>query len=190
MILGSIADRYQQIYSAAPSSPAHATNQETDLPANITSTTHSTGISLPSMGDILPSTNSTSTPREITQPSEPIPQPTSQPQLPSLTAADIQNVGVSPTNVALEQSLATTSSDSDKLNIALKEIDRLRAQLAEAQGPQVTGLRRRGTGGDAKAGAETAVEKVKEAVSASNGVPLEVVVGVAVGVFVLTYLFF
>jgi hypothetical protein len=104
----------------------------------------------------------------------------------------VQSLGASPTNVALEQSLINTTSDSDKLNVALKEIDKLRAQLAEAQSPQVTGLRKRGTGAgdDVKAGAETVVEKAKEVVSGTQGVPLEVVVGVAVGVFVLTYLFF
>jgi ElaB/YqjD/DUF883 family membrane-anchored ribosome-binding protein len=117
-----------------------------------------------------------------------------QPKLPSLSAADIQGTGASPTNAALEQSLVNTTSDSEKLSVALKEIDRLRAQLAEAQGPQVTGLRKRGTGAgsDVAAGAETVVEKAKEMVgtTGSQGVPLEAVVGVAVVVFVLTYLFF
>lgn len=145
------------------------------------------------MGNPLSTSNSTSTSREITQPNTSLPQISSQPPLPSLTASDIEGLGASPTNVALEQSLASTTSESDKLNIALKEIDKLRTQLAEAQGPQVTGLRRRGTGGAAgevQAGAETVIEKAKEVVAGSNGVPLEVVVGVAVGVFVLTYLFF
>lgn len=70
--------------------------------------------------------------------------------------------------------------------------------MAEAQsatgtnGPSVTGLRKRGPGGETATA--TAVEKVKEVLPStqmgSSGVPLEVVVGVAAGVFVLTYLFF
>lgn len=64
-----------------------------------------------------------------------------------------------------------------------------------ADGPQVTGLRRRGGGSVAQqAGekAEVAVAKAKEAVQqgASQGVPLEVVVGLVVGTFVMAYLFF
>lgn len=92
----------------------------------------------------------------------------------------------------MEQGVTATTSDADKVKALTAEIGRLRAQLAEAQGPTATGLRKRG--GQAAAGAETVVEKAKEAVSnvqhGSGGVPLEVVVGVAVGVFVLTYLFF
>ncbi|WVQ93872.1 hypothetical protein IAU59_000950 [Kwoniella sp. CBS 9459] len=109
------------------------------------------------------------------------------PPLPDLTPSQ-----AGATNVALEKSLATTTSDSDKLAVALKEIDKLRAELDEARGPQVTGLRKRGNAGGA--GAETVVEKAKEAVanttSGSQGVPLEVCVGLVVGVFVMTYLFF
>ncbi len=71
----------------------------------------------------------------------------------------------------------------------MAEIDKLRAQLSEAQSPSVTGLRKRG-GATAGSGAETAVKKVKEAVSRQQGVPLEICVGLVVGVFVLTYLFF
>ncbi|KAK8845329.1 hypothetical protein IAR55_006042 [Kwoniella newhampshirensis] len=120
--------------------------------------------------------------------SSPSPVPASTPKsatLPSLGPAD-----AGATNVALEQSLASTTSDSEKLSVALKEIDKLRAQLDEARGPQAIGLRKRGSA--AVAGAETAVEKAKEAVgvSGTQGVPLEVVVALVVGVFVMTYLFF
>ena len=114
-----------------------------------------------------------------------------EPSLPSLSAQDIGgSTGVSPTNAALELSLAATTSDSDKLNVALKEVDRLRAQLAEAQGPQVTGLRRRGGTDGVRAGAETAVEKTKEVVAGNQGVPIEVVGALMLAVFALTYLFF
>ncbi|WWC67037.1 uncharacterized protein I206_100944 [Kwoniella pini CBS 10737] len=115
--------------------------------------------------------------------------PTSPP-LPDLTP---NQAGA--THAALEQSLNATTSDSEKLAVALKENEKLRAELEEAKnGPQVTGLRKRG---NASGGAETLVEKAKDAVTStsvtaggSQGVPLEVVAGLVVGVFVLTYLFF
>lgn len=106
-----------------------------------------------------------------------------QPPLPSLTPT-----AVSATNSALEQSLAATTSDSEKLAVALKEIESLRAQLEEAKGPQVSGLRKRGITG----GANETVNKPAQTVAAAQqqGVPLEVVIGLMVAVFVLTYLFF
>ena len=114
-----------------------------------------------------------------------------EPALPALSVADINKAGVSPTNASLEQSLATTSSDSEKLQLALKEIDKLRSDLDEARGPQATGLRKRGgatnTSGN---GAEVAVEKAKEIVAGNQGVPVEVVAGLVVAVFVMTYMFF
>lgn len=65
--------------------------------------------------------------------------------------------------------------------------------MEEAKGPGAIGLRRRG--GAAGAGGisgevETVVEKAKEVVQSAQGVPVEVVAGLVVGVFVLTYLFF
>lgn len=64
-------------------------------------------------------------------------------------------------------------------------------QLADAQaaGPNVTGLRKRG---GAVAGGETLVDKAKEvtATSGAQGFPVEIVVALCVGVFVVTYLFF
>ncbi|WVW81578.1 hypothetical protein I302_103573 [Kwoniella bestiolae CBS 10118] len=107
------------------------------------------------------------------------------PPLADLTPAQAQS-----TNIALEKSLNATTSDSEKLAVALKEIEKLKGELEEAKGPQVTGLRKRNTGAS---GAETVVEKAKEAVTnpgGAQGVPLEVVAGLVVGVFVLTYLFF
>ncbi|OCF70855.1 MSP domain-containing protein [Kwoniella mangroviensis CBS 8886] len=114
------------------------------------------------------------------------------PQSPPL--ADLTPAQAGATNIALEKSLNATTSDSEKLSIALKEIEKLKSELEEAKngsGPQVTGLRKRNTG--ATSGAETVIEKAKEAVTTSGGqqgVPLEVVAGLVVGVFVLTYLFF
>ncbi|WVR03301.1 hypothetical protein IAU60_000292 [Kwoniella sp. DSM 27419] len=112
------------------------------------------------------------------------------PNLPDLTPGQ-----TGATNVALEQSIATSTSDSEKLKVAMQEIDKLRAELEEARGPQVTGLRKRGNAGGVNGanGAETLVERTKEAVanpSSQQGVPLEVVVGLVIGVFVMTYLFF
>ncbi|KAI9636041.1 PapD-like protein [Dioszegia hungarica] len=110
--------------------------------------------------------------------------------------------GVSPTNSALEKSLEVATTDKQKLELAMAEIERLRAQLkspgagetdASAEGPTVTGLRRRGgaAASQAKEGAEVMVEKAKEAVSSGGqGVPVEVVAALVIGVFVMTYLFF
>lgn len=124
------------------------------------------------------------------EPSTPI-KTSNEPKLAALSAADIEKTGVSPTNASLEQSLATTSSDSEKLKLALKEIDRLRSELDEARGPQATGLRRRG-GGAASGGSatEVAVEKAKEVVQGNQGVPLEIVGALVFTVFVMTYMFF
>jgi hypothetical protein len=97
---------------------------------------------------------------------------------------------VSPTNASLEQSLATTTSDSEKLKLALKEIDRLRSDLEEARGPQATGLRKRGGATSGASGPEVAVEKAKEVIQGNQGVPIEVVAGLVVAVFVMTYMFF
>lgn len=108
---------------------------------------------------------------------------------------------MSSTNSALEKSLEGTTSDKEKVAILLKEVERLQAQVdgptsaagAGASEPTVTGLRRRG-GGSVNTGAgasvDTAVEKAKEVVSGNQGVPLEVVAGLVVAVFVMTYLFF
>lgn len=75
--------------------------------------------------------------------------------------------------------------------MALKEIDKLRSDLEEARGPQATGLRKRGGAGAATGtGAEVAVEKAKEIVAGNQGVPVEVVAGLVVAVFVMTYMFF
>ena len=113
-----------------------------------------------------------------------------EPALPALSVADINKAGVSPTNASLEQSLATSSSDSEKLQLALKEIDKLRSDLDEARGPQATGLRKRGGATTSGNGAEVAVEKAKEIVAGYQGVPIEVVAGLVVAVFVMTYMFF
>lgn len=84
--------------------------------------------------------------------------------------------------------LWSTTSDSEKLAVALKEIESLRAQLEEAKGPQVSGLRKRGTAGGANEPANKPAQAV--ATAQQQGVPLEIVIGLMVGVFVLTYLFF
>ncbi|KAL7419962.1 phosphatidylinositol-binding protein scs2 [Cryptotrichosporon argae] len=114
-------------------------------------------------------------------------------EIPSLSAAEVQAAGA-PTNTALEQGLVATTSEADKLALALKEVDRLRAQLAEAQAQttSVTGLRRRGVPGDAADKVADKAGAVAQAVQqqSAQGVPLEVVAGLVVGVFVLTYLFF
>jgi len=115
------------------------------------------------------------------------PAPVAAREIPSLSAADVAAVGA-PTNIALEKSLNASTSDSEKLTFALKEIDRLKAQLAEAQGPTVTGLRKRGgAGADSVAGAKTTTATTP---AAPTGVPVEVCAGLVFAVFVLTYLFF
>jgi hypothetical protein len=158
----------QAVFAAAHSSPIHATG------AN--GVARSLPVPVPE----------TATPASAPTPAD---APAQSAPIPSLTTKDIAAIGASPTNVALEDSLAKTTTDSEKLKIALAEIDRLRAQLTDAQGPAVTGLRKRGgAGATPSAGAETAVaEKV---VSGQQGVPIEVVAALLVGVFVMTYLFF
>lgn len=155
----------QQIYAAAQTSPIPASGSTNKPKSPLTPT---------------PAPRS-----EQSAPTPPAPQGAKAKEVSSLSANDIQLGGPSPTNVAPESSLATTTSDSDKLKVALAEIDRLRAQLSEAQAPSATGLRKRGGG----KGAETTVEKAKEVVTGQSGVPLEICVGLVVGVFVLTYLF-
>lgn len=110
--------------------------------------------------------------------------------LPSLSADDVQRAGA-PTNAALTASLNATTSDAEKLKIALAENERLRASGgagAGADGPAVTGLRRRGVAidGNAPASAKLATQAAPPAA----GVPVEVVAGLIFAVFVLTYLFF
>ena len=122
------------------------------------------------LGDTLSSSNRGDVPREI----------------PSLNANDIASVGASPTNVALENNLETTTSDSEKLKVALSEIDSLRTRLAEAQAPSATGLRRRGGGPST----EVAVNKTPQVTGGKGGIPVTVVVALVVGVFAVTYLLF
>lgn len=112
-------------------------------------------------------------------------------ELPSLSAAEVQGAGA-PTNAALEQSLSATTTDKQKLDVALAEIERLRSQLNDASGPNVTGLRKRGGAGAADAsGANTQVaSKAAAGQQTASGVPIEVVAGLVFAVFVLTYLFF
>ncbi|TXT06031.1 hypothetical protein VHUM_03504 [Vanrija humicola] len=108
--------------------------------------------------------------------------------LPSLSADDVQRGGA-PTNAALTASLNATTSDAEKLKIALAENERLRAASAGGNdGPAVTGLRRRGVAidGNAPASAKLATQTAPPAA----GVPVEVVAGLIFAVFVLTYLFF
>lgn len=149
----------QQLYSAAESSPANVTRDRTPPTSSIPAPVAST------------------------------PAVAIQPSLPPLTATTIaETKGPSPTDAALEESVSATTSSDDKLKAALAEIERLQSQLADAQGPQVTGLRKRG---GAQGGVETAVEKTKEIVNTpGGGVPIEVVGAIVLAVFVLTYLFF
>ncbi len=107
-------------------------------------------------------------------------------EIPSLSAKDV--AGVAPTNVALEKSLEASTSDADKLNVAMLEIERLKGQLGEAQGPTVTGLRKRGGAGTDAAGAKTTTAVASQ--TSPQGVPLEICAGLVFAVFVLTYLFF
>lgn len=112
-------------------------------------------------------------------------------EIPSLSAADVAAAGA-PTNVAFEKSLEATTSSDDKLSVALAEIERLKSQLADAQGPTVTGLRKRGGAGgaaDASSAAGSSVAATTKPAGA-QGVPLEVCAGLVFAVFVLTYLFF
>ncbi|GFZ43751.1 VAMP-associated protein [Saitozyma sp. JCM 24511] len=159
------------VFAAAHSSPIHATG--------VNGVARSLPVPVPE----------TATPTSAPTPAD---APVQSAPIPSLTTKDIAAIGASPTNVALEDSLAKTTTDSEKLKIALAEIDRLRAQLTDAQGPAVTGLRKRGgAGATPSAGAETTVaEKAKEVASGQQGVPIEVVAALLVGVFVMTYLFF
>ncbi|EJT47680.1 protein binding protein [Trichosporon asahii var. asahii CBS 2479] len=109
--------------------------------------------------------------------------------IPSLTTADIAASNApAPTNIALEKSVDIGTSDKEKLQTLLAENDRLRAQLAEAQGPNVVGLRKRG-GAAADGGVATKTATAVQAAPA-QGVPVEVCAGLVFVVFILTYLFF
>jgi len=163
----------QAIFAPAHSSPTAANGNGIDSTPLPTSTPPS-GKAGPAIAKDL----STPTPKS------------NEPSLPALSVADIKKTGVSPTDASLEQSLSTTTSDSEKLQIALKEIDKLRSDLEEARGPQATGLRKRGGATTGAGGAEVAVEKAKEVIAGNQGVPVEVVAGLVVAVFVLTYMFF
>ncbi len=81
-----------------------------------------------------------------------------------------------------------------KFNMAQAEIERLKAQLAaltlqsQSQG-ELRRRTRRHSDADSAAGSE-ALTAVEDAHVQPEGVPLQVVVGIALGVFVTTYLFF
>ncbi|KAL1409623.1 phosphatidylinositol-binding protein scs2 [Vanrija albida] len=108
--------------------------------------------------------------------------------LPSLSADDVQRAGA-PTNAALTASLNATTSDAEKLKIALAENERLRnSAQAGGDAPAATGLRRRGVAIDGNAPASTKLATQQAPPAA--GVPVEVVAGLIFAVFVLTYLFF
>lgn len=110
--------------------------------------------------------------------------------IPSLTTADIAASNApAPTNIALEKSVDIGTSDKEKLQTLLAENDRLRAQLAEAQGPNVVGLRKRG-GAAAEGGAATKTATATVQSTSAQGVPVEVCAGLVFVVFILTYLFF
>lgn len=160
----------QAIFSAAHSSPVEQ--------SHINGNTNSTGVA------------GLAAPIASTQPAA---SGTGNTGLPELTPSATQH-----TSSALQRSLEATTSDADKVRVLMAEVERLQAQNntdsnEQENGPQVTGLRRRGGGSiAAQAGekAEVAVEKAKEVVGAPQGVPLEVVVALVVAVFISTYLFF
>ncbi|KAF7365145.1 MSP domain-containing protein [Mycena venus] len=90
-----------------------------------------------------------------------------------------------PTPVSLPSPLPPTDDYAAKYNEAHAEIERLRKLLAESQPPAE--LRRR----TRKLSDATAVDvAVLEEAAIQEGVPLQVVVIIALGVFITTYLFF
>jgi vesicle-associated membrane protein-associated protein A len=90
-----------------------------------------------------------------------------------------------PTPVSLPSPLPPTDDYAVKYNEAQAEIERLRKLLAESQPPAE--LRRR----TRKLSDTTAVDvAVLEEAAIQEGVPLQVVVIIALGVFITTYLFF
>ncbi|ORY31962.1 PapD-like protein [Naematelia encephala] len=167
-----------QVFAAAHSSPIGTTNGD-KLPTPISASAPAPAISLGGLGAVSPA---------VPVAAREVPSNANEPSLPALSAADIQNVN--PTNAALVQGLDATTSDSDKLSAALAEIERLRAQLAEAQGPSVTGLRKRGGAAPGASGPQVAVEKAKEVVHSADGISPPIVAGLLFAVFALTYLFF
>ncbi|GAA5864138.1 hypothetical protein JCM8547_005148 [Rhodosporidiobolus lusitaniae] len=106
----------------------------------------------------------------------------------SLPAANALTSTSAPPAGSGSEDLATLRSE---LASARAEISRLKAQLDAAETSAAT-LRSRGAGAGAKSagegvgGTSTAVVEMK----GSEGVPVQVVVGVAFGVFVVTWLFF
>ncbi|KAJ7675753.1 PapD-like protein [Mycena polygramma] len=109
----------------------------------------------------------------------PVPTPVSAPAQPVVRKHSV------PTPVTLPSPLPPADDYAVKYTEAQAEIERLRALLATSQPPAE--LRRR----TRKLSDETAVDvAVLEETSIQEGVPLQVVVIIALGVFITTYLFF
>ncbi|KAJ7459921.1 PapD-like protein [Mycena latifolia] len=113
----------------------------------------------------------------------PVPVPVSAPT--PAPAPPMTRTPSIPTPVALPSPLPPTDDYAIKYAEAQAEIERLRALLATSQPP--TELRRR----TRRLSDETAVDvAVLEETPIQEGVPLQVVVIIALGVFITTYLFF
>lgn len=124
---------------------------------------------------------------------------------PAESAPAVVNVAVHPPPRELTPApVRSRSNDEDvdgKLAEATAEINRLRALLAEMPEPSSksstvapTELRRRtralSTGGTTSIGSETDVSSYVDEPMHPDGVPLQIVIIIALGVFVTTYLFF
>ena len=119
---------------------------------------------------------------------EPYPEPAPTPsQEPAPASAAAEPIYITRENPVNEEMFA-------KFNMAQAEIERLKAQLAaltlqsQSQG-ELRRRTRRHSDTDSAAGSE-ALTAVEDAHVQPEGVPLQVVVGIALGVFVTTYLFF
>ncbi|KAJ6585059.1 PapD-like protein [Mycena capillaripes] len=118
-----------------------------------------------------------------TPPPAPVPFP--EPVLVSAPTPPITRTPSIPTPISLPSPLPPADEYAAKYTEAQAEIERLRAVLATSQPPAE--LRRR----TRKLSDTTAVDvAVLEEASIQEGVPLQVVVIIALGVFITTYLFF
>ncbi|PPQ91678.1 hypothetical protein CVT25_012891 [Psilocybe cyanescens] len=122
----------------------------------------------------------------IPQPTEPVHEPTPVPAQEPVRVPTPAPIIIHRENPVNEELYA-------KFNMAQAEIDRLKAQIAELTTPAAQELRRRTrklSDADSVAASDIQTIVVEDSPLHQDGVPLQVVVIIALGVFITTYLFF